>query len=97
MATREEINKVIDDILVEVVESARWNPKSDMLKVIPGFRKALLKRLDSLGVVKKVERELPSYTSRGEPNNLCRLGFAMARRDMLKAGYEATEPLTGEE
>ena len=51
----EYINKVIDDILVEVVESARWNPNSDMLKVIPGFRKALLKRLDSQGVVRKVD------------------------------------------
>ena len=38
-------------------------------------------------VVIKADKDLPAYTSRGEPNNLVRLGFGMARRDMLSAGY----------
>ena len=53
----------------------------------------VIEYLDSQGVVIKGDRELPAYTPRDESNNLVRLGFGMARRDMLEAGYGAFESI----
>ena len=60
--------------------------------------RVILDYLHSQGVVIiDTDRKLPAYTSRGEPNNLVRLGFAMARRDIREAGWKAVSPLIEEE
>ena len=57
----------------------------------------LMKRLTELGVVIKVEGELPKrLCDPGLNDALQGIGYEEAKRDMLKAGYVAVEPLIAE-
>ncbi len=59
-----------------------------------GAYKCLMKRLDGLGVVIKVDRELPpfAYVSEQDLNAKTEI-----QNSILRAGYVATEPLIEEE
>ena len=90
---REEIDRGVSWLLSDIYEAGKNGATINYRDRWTGISAYL----HSQGVVIKVDRELPSYTPRLESNNLCRLGFGMARRDILKAGYVAVGSLRGDD
>ena len=90
MATREEIRKGIQDILIEASKTK--------LRIEAVTTDLIIVYLHSQGVVIKVDRELPplsDYDKRRTTDESVDFqdGFIVAKAVMLKVGYEAVEPL----
>ena len=61
--------------------------------------KCLMERLGKIGVVIKVEGELPrlpSNITQDIPGGCYKIGYQTSQQDMLEAGYVAVEPLIEE-
>ncbi len=97
MTKQEEIRKVIDTY----TDDACLYPESSCAFDRGGYcvsddesYKCLMKRLDELGVVIQVERELPKLYDDEHPNGFSLPGWCTDA--YKKAGYVAWEPLIGE-
>jgi len=104
MATREEIREVIDTYIDDGClypnKACVWCSKEGYCASGNDAYTCLMKRLTDLGVVIKVDRELPELLESEfcvEPYSLNPYSYDAAQRDMLKAGYVAVEPLIKEE
>ncbi len=92
-----EIDKQIAQVIADTVVGINWesdDPKDDAILAYYKCAKDIRTRLDKLGVVIKVDKELPSYV--GATSVLERYDIAFAKevqKDMLRASYVAVEPL----
>ena len=96
MTKQEEIREGIDWVLTSQVEPQYYGTN---------LRDRLIKKLDELGVVIKVDRELPwdedipkeynelACGAEDDTDNIARQCYLLAQADMLKAGYVATIPI----
>ena len=100
MTKQEDIREVIDahtdDRCLYPDKGCVWCSKEGYCASGNDAYTCLMKRLDELGVVIKVDRELPEMPSNydSEDNNYL---YSQAQEDMLKAGYVAVEPLIKKE
>ena len=100
MTKREEIREVIDiytdDDCLYPNTTCEWH-KGGYCVSGDGSYKCLMKRLDELGVVIKVERELPEKPDGYDDYYLTWQKYDEGQESMLEAGYVAVEPLIEEE
>lgn len=105
MAKQEEIREGVLKLTtlrgdVEAIIGSWFLDHKEISKLAPLATKAIFKHLHSQDVVLKVERELPVCfgdfrTVKNRRESDYATGFHDCKDAMLKAGYEAVEPLIG--
>ena len=100
MTKQEEIREVIDahtdDVCLYQDSPCEFRGSYGYCISTDDAYKCLMKRLSEIGVVIKVDRELPEscHTVKGEHAHGY---YEYGQEDMLKAGYVAVEPLIKQE
>ncbi len=87
---KQKIEEGIDAYLEQLVAASRMYPNKNMMSAIVDFRQAIIDRLNSQGVVRRIQKPTPLVPDNYETHAYV---YLSSQVDMLKAGYVAVESL----